>query len=354
MRLSTILPIAGVSIIAASMTLRAPQSWRGRPGRLVATNPEIIRQAPAVGVGGAEGAPATFEVTNLGGRPVRILGIESGCGCTTPTVTASLVAPGKKSEIKVEALPFPIGERRVHLVLHTDSPITPRVPLHLRMIGNRRPPFLLGIEGDLTFIGDQELDTGRELLVLTVESQGHEDGKRPILKSDLPLRFEPRGTEAKPYVAPGTVLVTSKYEVFLNSQVNGTISGEIRAIDPWLEDHVETIRVLASATPGLRAIPTSLVLNYGEDDRGIEPARLVVMTAGSAAQSRVGPEDEGRSPILVERLPIGASDRICMYDVRWRPGVPIRPGRYEIIVRESPASSHRLIVPVTVRKGGDR
>ena len=351
--LTRIATVVGIGIIVAGTAARATRSWRGEPGKLVAIHPEIIWEATPIEPGKGGGASATFEVTNVGGRPVKIIATESGCA--TPTVERSLVAPGEKTKIEVMALAFPIGERRTQVLLHTDSPITPRVPLQLRMIGSQRPPFLLGIRGDLAFVGEPELGAGRELVVTTVEKEGGEDDRRPMLRSDLQVLFEPKGVESSPYAIPGAILKTYKYEMWFNEKPkSGTFSGEVRAIDPWITGHAETLRVYGVADPDLRAMPSSLVLTYGRKDRLIEPARLIVLTKGSAAESCAEPKDRDKSPILVERGEVGASNRVCEYFVKLNPRATLQPGRFEIIVKETPRSTRQLVVPVSVRESGDR
>lgn len=46
-------------------------------------------------------ATYTFEFTNEGKRPLRLLGVQPSCGCTTPEYSKEPVEPGKKGMIKV-------------------------------------------------------------------------------------------------------------------------------------------------------------------------------------------------------------------------------------------------------------
>lgn len=43
----------------------------------------------------------TFEFTNTGNKPVKLLKVNPSCGCTTPEFSQAAVAPGKKGYIKV-------------------------------------------------------------------------------------------------------------------------------------------------------------------------------------------------------------------------------------------------------------
>ena len=51
----------------------------------------------------------TFEIENTGDKPYVIMGINSSCGCTVPTWSRQPVAPGDKTEIKVEIKPESSG-----------------------------------------------------------------------------------------------------------------------------------------------------------------------------------------------------------------------------------------------------
>jgi len=50
-----------------------------------------------------------FEIENTGSYPFVILGIRSSCGCAVPTWDRQPVAPGRKTEIKVEVKPESTG-----------------------------------------------------------------------------------------------------------------------------------------------------------------------------------------------------------------------------------------------------
>lgn len=43
-----------------------------------------------------------FEVTNIGDKPLTILGAEGSCGCTVPSYSKEPIAPGKTTKIDIE------------------------------------------------------------------------------------------------------------------------------------------------------------------------------------------------------------------------------------------------------------
>ena len=85
--------------------------------------------------------------------------------------------------------PPEMGEKTVEFTLETDSKLTPTVTLHLRLIGMRRPPFLLRVQGDLAYLEDLRSAKPREIEVLTVETGAMAEEPNVVL--DLPfLEFE--------------------------------------------------------------------------------------------------------------------------------------------------------------------
>jgi hypothetical protein len=172
-----------------------------RPGGLlVARSDHLVWKEPeSVGAKAQASAPAaqvSFVLDNVGGRPVRIHSVESGCGCARPVVRPEVVAPGQAAVVDVTAMAIPVGQKVALIKLRTDSPIKPEVPLTLTIVGTRKPPFLFLLEGEAVFRGDYVTGMGREIAVLTVES--HDKGAGPALTTDLPfLRLAPKGVEVK-------------------------------------------------------------------------------------------------------------------------------------------------------------
>ena len=84
---------------------------------------------------------------------------------------------------------MPVGERILPITLNTDSPATPRITLNFRMLGSRKPPFLLDIEGDLACVADPPEAETRQIVVTTVEGPERRESTAP--RGDLAfLKFE--------------------------------------------------------------------------------------------------------------------------------------------------------------------
>ena len=129
----------------------------------------------------------------------RILSAESGCGCAKPVVRPEVMArPGRRSG----SYCYDGCRRRKNCPNHpTDgfAPIQPEVPLDLKLVGTRKPPFSIHVEGEAVFRGNYSPGMGREIAVTTVENR--EPGELPDVSADLPfLRLTPKGVEEKPYI----------------------------------------------------------------------------------------------------------------------------------------------------------
>jgi hypothetical protein len=120
------------------------------PGNLRARIPQLVWRCPE----GEKARPpfageagATFQIENHGGQPVRILNVEKSCGCLDTQVQPQVIPPGGSATVVVHATPILVGQRTETVSLQTDSPLTPTVTLALKIVGSRRPPFLLRAEG---------------------------------------------------------------------------------------------------------------------------------------------------------------------------------------------------------------
>ena len=111
--------------------------WGGaRPmsaGRLVPRDSLLVWHGPSELKKGQ--AKVQFVLDNPGQTAVRILSVESGCGCTIPSYDPEIIPPGGRGLINARAEYFPVGERRVPIAVNTDSAATPKVSLTLHLIG---------------------------------------------------------------------------------------------------------------------------------------------------------------------------------------------------------------------------
>lgn len=62
-----------------------------------------------------------FKITNISKRPIKILAVNSSCGCTVPSLKDDVVEPDETNEIKVLFKPQAIGQIDQEIVLRTDG-----------------------------------------------------------------------------------------------------------------------------------------------------------------------------------------------------------------------------------------
>jgi len=151
------LAFIGITLVIATGLFAFPRAKTG-PGKIVPRQSTLTWQgseepkSTKVGALSIDEAFAKFELENLGGLPVRILAVQSSCGCLEPKIEKMTIEPGKIVVVEAHALPVEVGEKLVAVTLRTDSPLTPEVVLQLRMFGGRRPPYLQQAAGELTWM----------------------------------------------------------------------------------------------------------------------------------------------------------------------------------------------------------
>jgi hypothetical protein len=57
--------------------------------------------------------------------------------------------------------------------------------------------------------------------------------------------------------------------------------------------------------------------------------------------------------LIIEKVEPEGSDRLFVFEVRWRPEVPIRGGVYRLVVRDGASQAAEVSVPVLVRADGE-
>jgi hypothetical protein len=101
---------------------------REMPARLAFVQTELSLTAAA----SATELQVTFPFRNVGGRPVRILQVETDCSCTSGARHKEQYSPGETGSIDVTFKPGArTGLQRRGVVIHTDNPAQPLVPLTL-------------------------------------------------------------------------------------------------------------------------------------------------------------------------------------------------------------------------------
>ncbi len=350
-----VLAVFGITLVVSSGLFTFRRAPAG-PGKLVPRQSTLTWRGPEkpkstrTGALSIDEASAKFEIENVGGWPVHIIAVQSSCGCAEPKVQPMTIEPGRLGIVEVRALPLQVGEKLAIVTLQTDSPSTPEVVLQLRLIGGRRPPFLLQAGGELTWTaGFSKTDT-RTISATTVELQGSKR-QPPIVKAPSSfLTVGPPAFDESPYTKPGTVQRRYVYEVRFNSDPPpGVFSDEVLVIDPWDPQHVERSIVHAETLPPLRVVPSRTVLYLAKRPESREArADFLIFTANPSLDLEVGAEGGKESPLVISPVQWVERGRRAAFSIGVKPG-RMREGVFSIIVRRSSSPTERVVVPVSLR-----
>ena len=249
-----------------------------RPGELIAKDRVLAWSSPVEKTFRTldlDAARAKFRLENVGGRSVRILDVQTTCGCTTPEIEPKVVNPGEIRLVEVRATPLQIGEKSVDITITTDSPVSPEVVLTLRIIGSRRGPYMFEVQGDLNFPAGTTGDDVRFVLVNQIE-EAKSRPTPPFVKNELKFVqiSNPELELEGPSSAPG--MVHRRYVCKAKKRMadgDPSQSGRISVVDPWDPDHVETAHVHCEASVPIRVSPSRAILAVQNGTGGQRPSR---------------------------------------------------------------------------------
>jgi hypothetical protein len=336
--LAAILALLGTGIYE-----RGP--FRASRGVLVARQSLAVWEAPENAPRGASMiATGQFEVANLGADPVRILDVKSDCGCATPEVTPRIIEPGRNAIVSVSATVVPYLSRDLGINIQTDSPTTPDVFLRFRVTGNQRPPLLIDVSGDLSFVGVYSKGEQRELTVVTSEREG--ESRSPAVSSNLRfLEFEERGSEEASQ-GGGLTLRKRRFSATLSDMPPaGTSVGRVTVTDPWDPRNTRDLNVLVRRSAAMSCSPTFVEVGPTQRD-----ASVLITTDRPVGRLKVTTElPAGLSVDLVQE-PVGPTGTV--YRVRAAVREPYPTSRTEGKLRVvAEGLNETLIVPVVFASG---
>ena len=208
------------------------------PGELVPTKNNMIWRTSIDGHSHASFANLVFPIVNKGGRRVRVLSVESACGCAVPQVESTVLGPHQSGRVVVSARAPELGEKSVQITLNTDSLENPHLYLYFTLISEKRAPYILKVDGDVTFTGAFSHRDTREVRVDTIENAG--PAVRPTVTSSIAeLAIAFRSMSELPYIINGTLHRTYLYDIKLVSDAwASSKSGDIKVVSPWLNTDV--------------------------------------------------------------------------------------------------------------------
>lgn len=330
------------------------------PGKIVAVEDLKVWRSPTTGpkkhIQGLGDAQASFEIKNTGGTPVEIVQVESSCGCATPIVRPRTLAPGQTDIVEVMAAPLSIGEKVASVTLTTNSPLTPKVVLQLRIVGSRRPPLMGQMGGELSFIGSVTSAMTRSIYVQTVELEGSAPEPPPLTSTLSELSIgSPRLVQEVADTGTHSVVRRYEYEAsVMNAPAEELLAGDVIAVDPWDSTHEERIRVHLERRPSLRAIPKRVILNASNLGESEEGAKVVILTEEPSLDLLIECEEPLATPLIVRRLESSEDNRQHIFTISVNPDVRDGvSGEYQVFV-SCPSDGQKLRVPVLIRSGDAR
>jgi hypothetical protein len=295
---------------------------------------------------------ARFIINNTGGRPVRILSIESGCGCAKPKVEPATIAPGNSGRVIVDFKETSLnaGDRTIPIALFTDSPITHRVNMYLQLEDTRKPPFVFAFSGDLIYQNPRIEDT-REVRIDTVEllTEKH----NPTVRSNLAfLRIDLKSIQDKKHPKQENTVVRSYvYTVsFASPPPMESFQGTVSAQDPFYLDRTLTLNVFGEITPAVRVTPARAILRIGSHISSNPEAQFMVLSIKPLQDLRVMAEAGDASPLVIELAKSHPSESQAVFTVRYRPSPSETvDGIHNIFVWTSLDKNKPVVVPIMVQ-----
>lgn len=282
-----------------------------------------------------------FELENVGGNPIRIIKVESGCGCAKPVFDKELVSPGQFAMISMMPTAIAAGQRDIAITVHTDSTSQPTINLVLRTMSRRKPPFFAEVWGDLTFRGTFDPTLQRELTIVGIETTVGSPAPH-INSSNLPfLEITPTGDEVEPYYDTGFLIRKRHYQVrFREKPKEGNFLGNVVVTDPHYSDNILTLNVIGQFGETLRASPSAVTFT-GDS----QLAKIVVISdepTKGLSLSVLAPEGVKLEPQAAQ---MGQSGKVWIVSVS-KGEYSGRQNRGTLQIRRLEASSRELEIPI--------
>ena len=286
-------------------------------------------------------ATGRFELVNLGNEAVRILGVETSCGCAVPTVEPRVVAPGQYAIVSVSASVVPFAQRDVRIAVQTSSIAKPNLTLTLRVVGSRKPPFLFQIWGAPTFV-DEATASEEKVIVESVEPAGERQSP-DVVSSFSFLRFRETSLEQTPH-REGIVRKKRRFQMEITAPLPpGTSVGTMTINDPWDPTNSRVLNLVVRHQSELAAFPSKVTLG------GSAGSEAFIVVRAKELTGKIDAKVEGAQGLLasVDHSPEQESrrfHRIRLYLGAQRP--PRMVGSDAILKVSAPFAKEPLLVTV--------
>lgn len=348
--------VAALLAATLAVPLGIPLLTTREPGRLVCHEPALEWHCPDPSIPydpTSEAPEVTYHLRNDGDHPVRILKVESSCGCSVPRVEPATIPPGGRARVDVDAKAIQIGYQDATIALLTDSSESPRVDLRLRIIGARRPPYLVHSFGELEFRPDVPDGRTRRVYASTFQATD-EPVVHPRLSCDLPFVKigVPAIVDEHPSLFPGAVERRFAYEIRLDDPPSSSrFSGTLLVQDPWDKKVSHSLRVHGSSVPALRASPSRLLVPIKDENR-VQPttATILVWSKDREENLAVTFEPPDDHPAEVTSVAGSEGGRAWRIELAIRLELPV-DSEFIAIIRGG-TTGHGIRVPVALRRAG--
>jgi hypothetical protein len=250
---------------------------------------------------------ATFQLRNDGQTPLRIVGVETFCGCTiVDQLPKHSIPAGSAAALKVKVSLPGSGTKVSQLAIDFAGSMTGRIVVPLELHG-RKPdlPFaLLRNTGVNLLIADRAQPVTRQLSIETVEKAGDPPwivglgSRTPWLTAALKGDPDVVATDAEQ--------VTRRYWIDITATFPTTSEEPEFAEIEFATDSASTkrpanLRVMMTLAPVLKAVPAQLTISRKWADSGVLERKFAVIATGT------GPWEFSADPhlppgITVEKL----------------------------------------------------
>lgn len=209
------------------------------------------------------------------------------------------------------------------------------------------PPFLLKVEGDLSYMGRFDPSASRDLTVHVIENEGN--SRTPSFQG-LPafLRIDPTDVSQAAYTLPGTIDRSYRFKVsFTSPPPQNPFQGEFFIIDPWKPERKERVGVLATFSPPVQVVPPLVALKPKQDLGARSRFSIISRTLLEGLQASV--EGGADCPILVTPTRVDGPAMTATFEVNILPG-SYPPEGSEIHIVVTWAGDGHLSIPVVISR----
>lgn len=291
---------------------------------------------------------AQFDLVNEGASVVKIVKVESACGCATPRIEPAIVQPRGRAIVYTEAKKPAFGEKNVEFLVHTDSLVSPLIKLHLRLTSNRVPPYLSSVRGDLSFYGSLKAGDRAELLVHTISNEERGVDPKIVLPLDC-LKVVLKDRNAVLLDGIKKWQNAYRYEIVFDSlPPPGIHTEKVSVEDPWDSKHVVSIPVYIENSSAIRVFPrmATLSLKHSADYSG--EAKFIVKNNVDSPVSIVG--EEQSSFLSIEKSESGSETGVSMMVVRLKSGSKASVGDYHYRIKAEAGEEADIVILVRMDK----